>query len=66
MGMVFKKTDNPALLRRWRRFRRGFAERTNKKFVKAFERRSSLTRWSATHYLPVEIMAHLERKGSTR
>src|ERR1044071_2913695 len=33
-GMVFKKTDNPKLLRRVARLRRGFAERTNKKFVK--------------------------------
>src|SRR5947208_12945132 len=33
-GMVFKKTDNPALLRKVARFRRGFAERTNKKFVR--------------------------------
>src|SRR6266571_2055216 len=61
-GMVFKKTDNPALLRKVARFRRGFAERTNKKFVKhlkAFKPDAVV----CTHYLPVEIMAHLERKG---
>jgi processive 1,2-diacylglycerol beta-glucosyltransferase len=61
-GMVFKKTDNPKLLRRLARFRRGFAERTNKKFVKhlkAFQPDAVI----CTHYLPVEIMAHLERKG---
>jgi len=61
-GMVFKKTDNPALLRKVARFRRGFAERTNKKFVKhlkAFKPDAVI----CTHYLPVEIMAHLERKG---
>jgi processive 1,2-diacylglycerol beta-glucosyltransferase len=60
--MVFKKTDNPALLRKVGRFRRGFAERTNKKFVrhlKAFQPDAVI----CTHYLPVEIMAHLERKG---
>ena len=61
-GMVFKKTDNPAWLRKVARFRRGFAERTNKKFVKylkAFQPDAVV----CTHYLPVEIMAHLERKG---
>src|SRR5256714_6270760 len=61
-GMVFKKTDNPALLRKVARFRRGFAERTNKKFVKhlkAFKPDAVV----CTHYVPVEIMAHLERKG---
>src|SRR5436309_10246481 len=61
-GMVFKKTDNPAWLRKVARFRRGFAERTNKKFVKylkAFRPDAVI----CTHYLPVEIMAHLERKG---
>ena len=61
-GMVFKKTDNPKLLRKVARFRRGFAERTNKRFVKylkAFQPDAVI----CTHYLPVEIMAHLERKG---
>src|SRR3989449_7625874 len=61
-GMVFKQTDNPQLLRKVARFRRGFAERTNKKFVrylKAFQPDAVV----CTHYLPVEIMAHLERKG---
>jgi len=61
-GMVFKKTDNPKLLRKVARLRRGFAEQTNKKFVKylkAFQPDAVI----CTHYLPVEIMAHLERKG---
>src|SRR5213595_1256722 len=61
-GMVFKKTDNPKLLRKVARFRRGFAERTNKRFVKylkAFQPDAVI----CTHYLPVEIMAHLERRG---
>src|SRR6266545_3659973 len=61
-GMVFKKTDNPAWLRKVARFRRGFAERTNKKFVKYLKafRPDAVV---CTHYLPVEIMAHLERKA---
>src|SRR5437870_4300754 len=64
-GMVFKKTDNPKLLRKVARLRRGFAEQTNKKFVKylkAFRPDAVI----CTHYLPVEIMAHLERKGFNR
>src|SRR5437867_2604214 len=61
-GMVFKRTDNPALLRKVARFRRGFAERTNKKFVK-YLRALQPEAVICTHYLPVEIMAHLEGKG---
>jgi processive 1,2-diacylglycerol beta-glucosyltransferase len=61
-GMVFKKTDNPKLVRKLSRFRRIFAERTNKRFVKhvkAFEPDAVL----CTHYLPVEIIGHLKGKG---
>jgi len=61
-GLVFKKTDNPKLVRRLSRFRRMFAQRTNKKFVKhlkAFAPDAVL----CTHYLPVEIMGHLKGKG---
>src|SRR5205823_11026929 len=61
-GMVFKKTDNPAWLRKVGRFRRGWAEATNKKFVKHLKRFQP-DGVICTHYLPVEIMAHLERKG---
>jgi processive 1,2-diacylglycerol beta-glucosyltransferase len=61
-GMVFKKTDNPKLVRKITRLRRMFAERTNKRFVKylrAFEPDVVL----CTHYLPVEIMGQLKAKG---
>jgi len=61
-GMVFKRTDNPTFLRKVARFRRGFAERTNKKFVK-YLKKFAPNAVICTHYLPVEIMAHLERKG---
>src|SRR5947208_3916710 len=61
-GMVFKKTDNPTFLRKVARFRRGFAERTNKKFVK-YLKKFQPNAVICTHYLPVEIMAHLERRG---
>jgi len=61
-GMVFKKTDNPRLVRSLTRLRRGFTERTHRKFIrhlKAFQPHVVL----CTHYAPVEIMAHLKRKG---
>src|SRR3989475_8390736 len=61
-GMVFKKPATPKLLREVARFPRGFAERTTKRFVKylkAFQPDAVI----CTHCLPVEIMAHLERKG---
>jgi len=61
-GMVFKRTDNPTFLRKVARFRRGFAERTNKKFVK-YLKKFAPNAVICTHYLPVEITAHLERKG---
>src|SRR5437773_2751024 len=61
-GMVFKKTDNPVLLRKVARLRRGFAGRTNQKFVK-YLKNFQPDAVICTHYLPVEIMAHLERKG---
>lgn len=61
-GLVFKKTDNPKLVRKITKLRRAFAERSNKKFVKhlkTFRPEAVL----CTHYLPVEIMGHL--KGTT-
>ena len=61
-GMVFKRTDNPTFLRKVARFRRGFAERTNKKFVK-YLKKFQPNAVICTHYLPVEIMAHLKRRG---
>src|SRR5438045_2524210 len=61
-GMVFKKTDNPGLLRKVARLRRGFASRTNQRFVK-YLKKFQPDAVICTHYLPVEIMAHLERKG---
>src|SRR5882762_6554944 len=33
-AMVFNKTDNPSLMRKLTRWRRTFAEKTNRKFVK--------------------------------
>ena len=58
-GMVFKKTDNPALVRKLGRFRRAFAELTNRKFVR-FLREFQPDVVVCTHYLPVEIMGNLE------
>jgi processive 1,2-diacylglycerol beta-glucosyltransferase len=62
-GMVFKKTDNPALLRKLTRLRRTLARRTNRRFIghlKTFKPDAVL----CTHYLPLEIMGHLKSKGA--
>jgi processive 1,2-diacylglycerol beta-glucosyltransferase len=62
-GMVFKKTDDPALVQRWSRFRRQFAQVTNRRFVShvaEFNPQAVV----CTHYLPVEIMGHLKQGGS--
>lgn len=64
-GMIFKKTDNPKLVRKITRFRRAFAKQTNRRFVKyltAFSPEIVL----CTHYLPVEIMGHLKSERTAR
>lgn len=61
-AMVFKKTDNPALIRKLADFRRRVARHTNRgfvRFVKEFQPEVVL----CTHYLPVEIMGHLKAKS---
>ena len=62
-AMVFKKTDNPALVRKLTNFRRRFARHTNRafvRFVKEFQPEVVL----CTHYLPVEVMGHLKAKAA--
>ncbi len=63
-GMVFKKTDNSKRVREATNFRRSFAHRTNKGFVrhlKKFEPDVVLS----VHYLPLEILGHLRAKNKT-
>lgn len=61
-GIVFKKTDDPILMRRLTRLRRAFARHTNRKFIKQIEefRPDAVL---CTHYLPLEIMGLLKAKG---
>ena len=65
-GMVFSKTDNPALVRRLTRFRRGFARRTYRSFVRLVrEFRPDVV--VCTHYQPLEILSgSTERKDGPR
>src|SRR6266404_545771 len=58
---VFKKTDNPALVRKLSRFRRTVARLTTNKFV-AQLRKFKPEAVLCTHYLPLEILAHLRAK----
>src|SRR3954471_10106873 len=58
---MFKKTDNPLLVKKLTRFRRTVAHLTTSKFVtqlKKFKPEAVL----CTHYLPPEILAHLRGK----
>jgi processive 1,2-diacylglycerol beta-glucosyltransferase len=61
---VFKKTDNPALVRKLTRFRRMLSQITTGKFARRIEE------WApevvlCTHYLPLEIMGSLVRETNT-
>ena len=62
-GLVFKKTDNPGLVRKLGRFRRSFAEFTNRKFVR-FLHEFQPDAVVCTHYLPVEIMGNLDHPSN--
>ncbi|MBC8003440.1 MAG: hypothetical protein H7X97_12705 [Opitutaceae bacterium] len=60
-AMVFNKTDNPSLMRKLTRWRRTFAEKTNRKFVKHLrEFRPEVV--LCTHFLPPEILGALKTK----
>lgn len=61
---VFKKTDNPLLVRKLTRFRRALAQMTTTKFARRIEE------WApevvlCTHYLPLEIMGRVTRENGT-
>jgi processive 1,2-diacylglycerol beta-glucosyltransferase len=57
-GLVFRQTDNPGLVRRLTRFRRAFAQATNRRFVRLL-RQFRPDAVLATHYLPVEVLGHV-------
>src|SRR5437016_11420492 len=64
-GIVFKKTDNLKLARRLNRLKRLFPGQSRAKFincVKEFEPDAVL----CTHYLPLEPLGHLRRRGLRR
>src|SRR3954465_12850526 len=59
---VFKKTDNPALVKKLTGFRRTLAHLTTNKFVTQL-RKFRPDAVLCTHYLPLEILAHLRAKA---
>jgi processive 1,2-diacylglycerol beta-glucosyltransferase len=61
-GMVFRTTDNPGLVQKLARFRRAFAKASNRRFVQHL-RVFAPDAVVCTHFLPVEVLGHLERKG---
>ncbi len=60
-SLVFKKTDNPALVRKVSRLRRAFARHSNQKFVR-YVRQFQPGIVLCTHYLPLEILGYLETR----
>ncbi len=64
-GHMFKKTDNPALVRKLTRSRRMLAKLTTSKFIrqlKKFKPEVVL----CTHFMPLEILGHLRSKKSIK
>lgn len=58
-AMVFKKTDNPALVRKLTRLRRAMARFVSDKFVKRLQQfKPDVV--LCTHYMPLEILGRLE------
>jgi processive 1,2-diacylglycerol beta-glucosyltransferase len=58
-SLLFKKTDDPALVEKTGRLRRTFARHTNRDFVKFYERTRPEVVLS-THFLPLEILSGLK------
>jgi processive 1,2-diacylglycerol beta-glucosyltransferase len=61
-GMVFNKTDNPALLRKLSRFRRSMARLSAARFVRQLKRFKPQV-VLCTHFLPLEIMGRFNAKA---
>jgi processive 1,2-diacylglycerol beta-glucosyltransferase len=61
-GLMFRQTDDPALVRRLTGFRRAFARVTNRRFVRLL-REFRPDAVVCTHFLPVEVLGHLANRG---
>lgn len=61
-AIVFKKTDNPELVRKMTTLRRAFARQTNKVFIRHLKK-SQPNVVLCPHYLPLEILGDLKAKG---
>jgi processive 1,2-diacylglycerol beta-glucosyltransferase len=61
-GLVFRKTDNPSLVRRLARLRGAWARATNVRFVRHL-RRLKPDAVLCTHYLPAEVLGGLEKQA---
>jgi processive 1,2-diacylglycerol beta-glucosyltransferase len=64
-GHLFKKTDNPALVRKLTRSRRALANVTAPRFISRLRKfRPHVV--LCTHYMPLEIMGHLRSKANLK
>jgi processive 1,2-diacylglycerol beta-glucosyltransferase len=61
-GLMFRQTDDPALVRKLTRFRHAFARATNRGFVRRLKefRPDAVV---CTHFLPVEVLGYLANRG---
>ncbi|MDB6067943.1 MAG: Monogalactosyldiacylglycerol synthase [Pedosphaera sp.] len=60
-GMIFKKTDNPKLVRRLARLRRAFPPHSTTRFIR-YVKQFKPDVVFCTHYLPVEILQKAKEK----
>lgn len=60
-GMVFKKTDNPRLVRKLARWKNAFGSNSSRKFAR-FVKQFAPDAVLCTHYLPVELLGALRKK----
>ena len=62
-GMVFKKMDNPKLVRKLARWKNAFGSNSARKFAR-FVKEFAPSAVLCTHYLPVELLGGLRKKWS--
>jgi processive 1,2-diacylglycerol beta-glucosyltransferase len=61
--LIFNKTDNPKRVRELGKFRRRFAEHTNRKFVRLLKQFAPDV-VLCTHFLPLEVLGAVKAKGA--
>jgi processive 1,2-diacylglycerol beta-glucosyltransferase len=63
-GMVFKRTDDPKLARRWNKIRRIFPSNSRARFAR-FVKQFNPDVVLCTHYLPLETLGHMRNQSQS-